>query len=63
MEKGKDPTDKSGEERNKKGNRVFKLSKTKFSKRIKHFSCILQLLLYKLPKPKTLIFLLKTNAL
>ena len=36
MEKEKDPTDKSGGERNKKGNRIFKLSKSVL-KGLKHF--------------------------
>ena len=36
MEKEKDPTDKSGGERNKKGNRIFKLSKS-FLKGLKNF--------------------------
>lgn len=40
MEKEKDPTDKSGGERRKKGNLIFKLSRTKFPKRVKKLPCM-----------------------
>ena len=40
MEKEKDPTDKSGGERSKKGNLIFKLSRTKFPERVKNLPCM-----------------------